>query len=63
MRRSSKTSMVLQQFQCSYPKVGSGESVAGGDVGRGGGVGVVGIDVSQQGGHTGRHAGAQVLRR
>ena len=47
----------------AYPEVGCGESVAGGHVGAGGGVGVVGVDVGEQRGHVGRHPRAQVLGR
>ena len=50
-------------FLRTYPKVGCCKSVAGRDVGASRGVGVVGIDVGQQGGHVGRHPGAQVLGR
>ena len=46
----------------THPEVGGRESVAGGHVGAGRGVGVVRVDVGQQGGHVGRNPGAQVLR-
>lgn len=44
------------------PKVGGGEAVRGGDIGGGGGVGVEGIDVGQQGAHHRRNARTHVLR-
>ena len=45
----------------THPEVRSRESVAGGHVGAGCGVGVVSIDVGQQGGHVGRDPGTQVF--
>ena len=53
--------MVLIKEFSTYSKVGSCEAVAGGDVGGGGGVRVVGVDVGQQGGHACWHSGTQVL--
>lgn len=43
------------------PKVGGSKAVGSGDVSGGGGVGVEGIDVGEQGAHHGRDAGTHVL--
>ena len=48
-------------FLVTHPEVGGSKSVAGRHVGGGRGVGVVGVDVGEEGGHVGRHPGAQVL--
>merc|ERR1719242_654992 len=53
--------IVQQLDELHFPEVRSRESVAGRHVGGGGGVGVVGVDVGQEGGHVGGHPGTQVL--
>lgn len=45
----------------THAKVGRRKSVRGRDSGGGGGVGVEGVDVGQEGGHDGRNPRTQVL--
>lgn len=45
----------------TYPEIGGGKALGGVDVAGGGGVGVVGVDVGQQGAHHRRHPRAHVL--
>jgi len=53
--------LVEQAHELLLAEVGGGEAVGGGDGVGGGGVGVVGVDVGEEGGHDGGHARADVL--
>lgn len=60
-QRREKKKEGLFTHHRTYPEIGSGKAVGGRDVGGGGGVGIVSVDVGQQGAHHCRHPRAHVF--